>query len=163
MTSALHKRLAKLEELLAARVAPPIWRFVHGADTAAELDRMVADGEIAERDKGRVQVWRWLTLDESIAHGLEIIDTPPGHIDPATHCWVRDDKPTPQLPAPPEVKLLPAPAAPQQPPKATVDTQVTEPVFQAKRPLTEEQMRRMLEDRERPFGRPIKYPVVGLV
>ena len=121
MTSALHKRLQRLEELVAARVAPPIWRWQMdpNGDTAAELDRLVSSGEIAERDKGRRQIWRWLTREEALARGIE--EPPP--------------KPQPQLPAPPEVKLLPAPAAPQQPPKAPVDTQVTEPVFQAKRPL----------------------------
>ena len=47
-----------------------------------------------------------------------------------------------------ELKLLAPPSsAPVEP---------TPP--QAKRALTEEQMRKMLADRERPFSRPIKYP-----
>jgi hypothetical protein len=104
MTSALHKRLEKLEALLAARVAPPIWRFVHDpyADIAAELERMVADGEIAEKDKGRVQLWRWLTREEADQRGMEP-DPPPAK-----------PQPQPQLPAPPELKLLPSPASVEQ-------------------------------------------------
>jgi len=47
------------------------------------------------------------------------------------------------------LKLLPAPA--KEPPQ-------TEPPLQAKRPLREEQMRKLSQDRERPFGRPIRYP-----
>ena len=143
MTSALHKRLERLEALLAARVAPPIWRFVHDpyADTAAELERMVADGEIAEKDQGRVQIWRWLTREEALARGIEEPQPPP--------------KPQPQLPASPELKLLPAPAEPQQP---QAETETETPPVQAKRPLTEDQLRKLLEDKERPFGSPIKYP-----
>ena len=142
MTSQLHKRLERLEALLEARVSAPIWRFVHDpyADTAAELERMVADGEIAEKNKGRVQIWRWLTREEALARGIVHPEPPP-------------PKPAPALPAPPELKLLPAPAPePQQPPAEPP------PQVQAKRPLTEEQMPKLLEDRNRPFGRPIKYP-----
>jgi hypothetical protein len=150
MTSALHKRLQRLEELLAARVAPPIWRWQTDphADTAAELDRMVADGEVADRDKDRVQVWRWLTREEALAYGIEVPPDPP--------------KPQPQLPGPPELKLLPAPesASPSGAAKKDVPSQPPDPGKRG--PLTETQMRRMLEDRDRPFGRPIKYPVVGL-
>ena len=138
MTSALHKRLARLEELVAAKVNVPIWRWQMNpdADTAAELDRMVADGEVAEKDRGRVKIWRWMTDAEAAAHGIV-------HPEPPA------PKPQPQLPAPPELKLLAPPSsAPVEP---------TPPV-QAKRPLTEEQMRKLLEDRDRPFGRPIKYP-----
>ena len=47
------------------------------------------------------------------------------------------------------MKLLPAPAK-EQP--------QTEPPLQAKRPLTEEQMRKWLDARDRPFGKPIPYP-----
>ena len=144
MTSALQKRLEKLEALLAARVAPPIWRFVHDpyADTAAELERMVANGEIAEKDKHRVQLWHWLTREEADQRGMEP-DPPPAKAQPQ-----------PQLPAPPELKLLPSPASVEQ----QSGQRPTPPQVQAKRPLTEDQLRKLLEDRERPFGRPIKYP-----
>jgi hypothetical protein len=144
MTSALHKRLEKLETLVAARVAPPIWRFVHDpyADTAAELERMVADGEVAEKDKHRVQLWRWLTREEADQRGMEP-DPLPAKLQPQ-----------PQLPAPPELKLLPSPASVEQ----QSGQQPTPPQVQAKRPLTEDQLRKLLEDRERPFGRPIRYP-----
>jgi hypothetical protein len=147
MTSALHKRLQRLEELLAARVAPPIWKWLpRDVDTAAELERMVVEGEVAERDKHRVQVWRWLTREEALAYGIEVPPDPP--------------KPQPQLPGPPELKLLPAPESASGPAEKDVPSQ---PPDQGKRgPLTEEQMRKLLADRERPFGRPIKYPVVGL-
>ena len=137
MTSALHKRLEKLEALLAARVAPPIfkWMMDRNGDPAAELERLVSSGEVAERDKGRVKIWRWLTEEEALARGIVQPDPPP--------------KPQPQLPGPPELKLLPAPAK-EQP--------QTEPPLQAKRPLTEEQMRKWLDARDRPFGKPIPYP-----
>ena len=136
MTSALHKRLERLEAPLAARVSPPIWRFVHDsyADTAAELERMVAEGEITERDKHRVQCWRWLTKEEAAARGIENPLPPP-------------PKPQPQLPAPLELKLLAPPSS------APVES-----TTQAKRQLTEDQLRKMQEDRDRPFGRPIRYP-----
>ena len=89
MTSALHKRLARLEELLAARVSPPIWKWMpQCVDAAAELEHMVADGEIAEKDKGRVQIWRWLTREEALARGIVHPEPPP-------------PKPAPALPAPP--------------------------------------------------------------
>ena len=142
MTSALHKRLQRLEELVAARVAPPIWRWQMdpNGDAAAELDRLVADGVVTEKDRGRVQLWRWLTREEALARGIVHPEPPP-------------PKPAPALPAPPELKLLPAPAPePQQPPAEPP------PQVQAKRPLTEEQMPKLLETRERPFGKPIRYP-----
>src|SRR6476660_4814994 len=115
MTGQLHKRLERLEALLAARVAPPIWRWLPRADmdAVAELERLVTDGEVAEKDKDRVRCWRWLTHEEAIARGMEVIDSPPGHMDPITHCWVRDDRPAqPQLPGPAPMLALPAPAAP---------------------------------------------------
>jgi len=137
MTSALHKRLEKLEALLAARVAPPIfkWMMNCNGDPAAELERLVSSGEVAERDKGRVKIWRWLTDEEALARGI----VQPEPRNPAQ----------PQLPGPPELKLLAPPSS------APVDP--TPPV-QAKRALTDDQLRKLLEDRERPFGRPIKYP-----
>ena len=89
MSSALHKRLQRLEELLAARVAPPIWRWSFG-DTA---EHVVAD--VPERDRHRVQIWRWLTQEEARARGMELPPDPP-----APQPYV-----PPQLPAPPERKL----------------------------------------------------------
>jgi hypothetical protein len=150
MTSQLHKRLERLEALLAARVAPPIWRWQMdpNGDAAAELERMVAEGEIAEKDKGRVQIWRWLTDAEALEQGIVHPEPKPPQQS--------------QLPAPPELKLLPAP--PKAPDVAHPQVkeghvqQPTPPEVQAKRALTEEQLRKLLEDRERPFGRPIKYP-----
>jgi hypothetical protein len=53
MTSALHKRLQPLEELVAARVAPPVWKWLGTRD-------------VAEKDK-RVQCWRWATKEEALA------------------------------------------------------------------------------------------------
>lgn len=155
MTSALHKRLARLEELLAARVSPPIWKWMpQCVDTAAELDRMVADGEIAERDKGRVKIWRWLTREEALARGIEEPQPPP--------------KPQPQLPASPERKLLPAPPKPadesylqstvEQQPQPPKPEEPAPPDHGKRGPLTEDQLRKLLEGRDRPFGRPIKYP-----
>ena len=137
MTSALHRRLEKLEALVSARVNTPIWRWMMdpNGETAAELDRTVAAGEVAEKDRHRVQCWRWLTHEEALARGIVQPDPPP--------------KPQPKLPGPPELKLLPAPAK-EQP--------QTEPPLQAKRPLTEEQMRKWLDARDRPFGKPIPYP-----
>ena len=137
MTSALHKQLEKLEALLAARVAPPIfkWMMNCNCDPAAELSRLVESGEVAEKDRGRVKIWGWLTDEEALAHGIV-------HPEPRKSAQ-------PQLPAPPELKLLAPPASgPVEP----------TPAVQAKRPLTEEQMRKLLEDRERPFASPIKYP-----
>ena len=96
MSSALHKRLQRLEELLAARAAPPIWRWSFG-DTA---EHVVAD--VPERDRHRVQIWRWLTQEEARARGMELPPDPP-----APQPYV-----PPQLPAPPERKLLSAPPAP---------------------------------------------------
>ena len=104
-------------------------------DPAAELERLVSSGEVAERDKGRVKIWRWLTEEEALARGIVQPDPPL--------------KPQPKLPGPPELKLLPA-LAKEQP--------QTEPPLQAKRPLTEEQMRKWLDARDRPFGKPIRYP-----
>jgi hypothetical protein len=151
MTSQLHKRLERLEALLAARVAPPIFKFLNPPekDADAKLERLISSGEVAETDRNRVQFFRWLTHEEAVARGHE---TPHGHVDPVPHSWVRDGQPPSelrQLPAPPESKLLPAPAQPQTEPS---------PQVQAKRPLTEDQMRKLLEDRERPFGRPVRYP-----
>jgi hypothetical protein len=137
MTSALHKRLEKLEALLAARVAPPIfkWMMDCNGDPAAELERLVSSGEVAERDKGRVKIWRWLTDEEALARGI----VQPEPRNPAQ----------PQLPAPLELKLLAPPSsAPAEP----------APPVQAKRALTEEQMRKWLDARDRPFGKPIPYP-----
>jgi hypothetical protein len=54
------------------------------------------------------------------------------------------------LPAPPELKLLPAPPKPPAEPQ--------QPQLQAKRELTEEQLRKALDARERFFGKPIRYP-----
>ena len=149
MTSALHKRLQRLEALVAAQVNTPIWRWQMNpdSDTAAELERMIADGGVAEKDRGRVKIWRWMTNEEAAAHGIV-------HPEPPA------PKPQPQLPAPPELKLLPAPAKPADNTylQSTVQEDKQQPTFQAKRALTEEQMRKLLEDRDRPFGRPIKYP-----
>jgi hypothetical protein len=33
------------------------------------LERLVS-GEVAERDKGRVKIWRWLTDEEALEHGI---------------------------------------------------------------------------------------------
>ena len=104
-------------------------------DPAAELERLVSSGEVAERDKGRVKIWRWLTDEEAFARGI----VQPEPRNPAQ----------PQLPAPPELKLLAPPSS------APVER--TPPV-QAKRALTDDQLRKLREDRERPFGRPIRYP-----
>lgn len=148
MSSALHKRLQRLEALVAAQINTPIWRWQMdpNGDTAAELERLVSSGEIAEKDRGRVQVWRWLTDEEAVARGMEVM--PEWKPPPQPQL-----KPQPQLPAPLEMKLLPAPVK-------TADESYLEPAppVQAKRALTEEQMRKILEDRDRPFGRPIKYP-----
>ena len=147
MTSALHKRLARLEELFAARVAPPVWRWMVdcNGDAAAELERLVADGEIAERDKGRVQIWRWLNDVEAAAQGIVHPPAPP-------------PKPRPQLPGPPEMKLLPAPVRSPESYQPGTKSAETPPPDPGKRPLTEDQLRKMLENRDRPFGRPIRYP-----
>ena len=137
----------------AAAAAPPPWDQPHEPDppeeaptrpdpTAAELGRLVSSGEIAERDKGRVQIWRWLPREEASARGIEMPSNPP--------------KPQPQLPGPPELKLLPPPAPAEEPPQPTT------PDSGKRGPLTEEQMRKLLEDRDRTFGRPIKYPRIGL-
>jgi hypothetical protein len=153
MTSALHKRLQRLEELVAARVAPPIWRFMWDAngDTAAELDRMVAAGEVAEKDRGRIQIWRWMNDAEALAAGVVHPESPA-------------PKPAPALPAPPELKLLPAPAEGASGPSTSADTikphteQQPSLELGPKRTLTEEQMRKWLDARDRPFGKPIRYP-----
>jgi hypothetical protein len=137
MTSALHRRLEKLEALVSARVNTPIWRWMMNCngDPAAELERLVSSGEVAERDKARVKIWRWLTDEEGLARGI---------VQPESRKGAQ-----PPLPGPPELKLLAPPSsAPADP---------TPPV-QAKCALTDDQLRKLLEDRERPFGRPIKYP-----
>ncbi|MGC1345085.1 MAG: hypothetical protein WA863_03065 [Methyloceanibacter sp.] len=102
-------------------------------DPAAELERLVSSGEVAERDKGRVKIWRWLTDEEALEHGIV-------HPEP---------KPPkqPQLPGPSELQLSKEPQQAQ-----------AEPPLQAKRPLTEEQMRKWLDARDRPFGKPIPCP-----
>ena len=98
MSSALHKRLQRLEELLAARVSPAIWRWqMDPEDDPADV---VAD--VAERDRGRVQIWRWLSQAEAIARGMEMPPDPPA---PRPHVPA-------QLPAPEERKLLAAPVSP---------------------------------------------------
>jgi hypothetical protein len=111
LSSALHKRLQRLEELLAARVNPPIWGWAGSGDAEAELKRLVADGEIAERDLSRVTLWRWLTQEEAIARGMEMPPEPP-----APQPYV-----PPQLPAPPERKLLAPPAEPSAPKDGSED------------------------------------------
>src|SRR6476661_3255104 len=140
MTSALHKRLQRLEELMAARVAPPIyaWQMDPEGDTAAELDRLVAEGIVAERDRGRVKIWRWLTREEAIARGEDVPEP-----------WTPPQQPQPQLPAPPELKLLPAPAhginAERQDESSVKSQNVPKP-DPGKRPwLTAEELRRSLE------------------
>ena len=79
MTYALHKRLEKLEALLAARTNTPIWKWMMdcNGDPAAELERLVSSGEVAERDKGRVKIWRWLTEEEALSRGIVQPDPPP--------------------------------------------------------------------------------------
>ena len=67
MRSALHKRLERLEALLAARVSPPIWKWSFGDTDDAHL---VAD--VPERDRHRVQIWRWLDAEEARARGMEL-------------------------------------------------------------------------------------------
>jgi hypothetical protein len=140
MTSALHKRLEKLEALVAARVAPPIWRWM--MDCNGDPAALLAD--VAEKDRGRVQVWRWLKHAEALAQGI-VQPEPPAPKQP-------------QLPSPPELKLLPPPSAPSA--AETPDTEQPQPGLQLgpKRTLTEEQMRQWLDARDRPFGKPIPYP-----
>ena len=94
MSSALSKRLDRLEALLAARVSPAIWRW----QMDPEGDPADAVADIAKRDLGRVQIWRWLSQEEAIARGMEQPPPPPSPRAPA------------QLPAPPEMKLLAGPA-----------------------------------------------------
>ena len=103
MSSALAKRLDRLEALLASRIATPIWRWSYDeVNPAVELERMVADGEIAAKDVARVTLWRWLTPTEAVARGMEMPPDPPA---PRPHVPA-------QLPAPEERKLLAAPVSP---------------------------------------------------
>ena len=67
MANALSKRLARLEELLSDRLNTPV--AVRGFDADKQsseqvLDAMVASGEIAAADRGRVKLVRWLTKEE---------------------------------------------------------------------------------------------------
>ena len=86
--SALHKRLERLEALLAARTSGPLrfveLRFSEALEETAA--RMAAAGELPQncRIQG-VETWRSRRKDH-------------GHLPP-----------TPRLPTPPELKLLPAP------------------------------------------------------
>lgn len=72
MASALHKRLEKIEELLAAQMSGPLaWEFLPWSqsftdadfDTLREmiLDRMVELGEITPNQRHRVVTVRWKT------------------------------------------------------------------------------------------------------
>ena len=66
-----------------------------------------------------------------------------------------------QLPAPPELKLLPAPAAPQQPQTEPQPTKPEPPPDKGKRPWLADELRLALqgEDPERAkFSKPIPYP-----
>src|SRR6478609_361505 len=86
------------------QVSPPIykWMMDPSGDPAAELSRLVESGEVAEKDRGRVKIWRWLTEEEALARGIVQPDPPP--------------KPQPKLPGPPELKLLAPPSsAPVEP------------------------------------------------
>jgi len=47
---------------------------------------LVESGEVAEKDRGRVKIWRWLTDEEALARGIVQPDPPP--------------KPQPKLPGP---------------------------------------------------------------
>ena len=95
MSSALSKRLDRLEALLASRIAPPTWGWIQPSDDAA-----AALAGISEADRGRTSLWRWMTEAEAVAAGMEMPPPPPSPQSRAPA----------QLPAPPELKLLPAPS-----------------------------------------------------
>ena len=107
MSSALAKRLDRLEALLAARVAPPVWRWqMPGTDAAAAL------ADVVEEERSRTTLWRWLTPAEAVAQGLEMPPEPPQPRAPA------------QLPAPPELKLLAPPPELPKPDEAGGDNKI---------------------------------------
>jgi hypothetical protein len=64
MTSAIGKRLDRLEALLAGRLNPTvaIW-LSDGEDEATRVAAMRESGELGPRDKPRIV--RWMTLDEA--------------------------------------------------------------------------------------------------
>lgn len=75
MASPYIKRLEKLQQALAAQLSKPVAsRFlpfdpdhtVEDYDRLAEeeCDKMIADGEIRENQRGRVKFIRWLTAEE---------------------------------------------------------------------------------------------------
>ena len=67
MANALSKRLARLEELLSDRLNTPVavrWFDADKQSSEQVLDAMVASGEIAAADRGRVKLVRWLTAAE---------------------------------------------------------------------------------------------------
>jgi hypothetical protein len=67
MASNLAKRLARLEELLAARLNTPVallW-LGEGQDPGALTDELVASGQIGAADRPRVRFVRWQTEAES--------------------------------------------------------------------------------------------------
>ena len=101
-------------------------------------DPAAALADVPERDRHRVQIWRWLSREEATARGMEVAPDPP---TPRPYT-------PPQLSAPPERKLLPAP------PKAEEDDPY--------------ELRRAVPPKPRPepgdeFHWPIIYPRVGEV
>ena len=137
MTSALHKRLERLEALVAARTSGPL-RFVelwYGETLEETVAKKVAAGELPQncRIQG-VETWRSRRKDH-------------GHLPPPK------PKPQPQLPAPPELKLLPAPVQ--------VPTKPEPPPDKGKRPWTADQLRVALQGEDpvrAKFSKPIPYP-----
>ena len=138
--SALHKRLERLEALLAARTSGPLrfveLRFSEALEETAA--RMAAAGELPQncRIQG-VETWRSRRKDH-------------GHLPP-----------TPRLPAPPELKLLPAPVQVPGSETRQLATKPEPPPDKGKRPWTADELRLALQGEDlvrAKFSKPIPYP-----
>jgi hypothetical protein len=139
MTSALHKRLERLEALVAARTSGPL-RFVelwYGETLEETVAKKVAAGELPQNCRVQgVETWRSRRKDH-------------GHLPP-----------TPQLPGPPKLKLLPAPSA-KAPHDRPQPTKPNPPPDKGKRPWTADQLRLALQGEDpvrAKFSKPIPYP-----
>lgn len=135
MSSALSKRLDRLEAMLAARIAPPTtWRWLMPGD----------DNSVAEAG---VKLWRWATPSEAVELGLEAPPEPP----------TRQPHVPARLPGPEPLKLLPPPSTASGDEPAAEASEV-DADFERVRVVPEAPRK----DEER-FHWPILYPRTGSI
>jgi hypothetical protein len=103
MPSALHKRIARIEELLATRDSTPVltlW-LTEGDDPEQLREDAVASGAVDPRDRDRIRFIRWLTAEEAawqIPPGQ--MPGPPDSISPAISAGSGDINHVADVPSP---------------------------------------------------------------